>query len=95
MPSALAVLRLSAKVEIRRLHDRQVCRLFAFENPASVNAGLPISIGQAGSVNHYPRPTIFTLPSFVRVLAGFVWRRWARSFRYRVSRSRDDFEFLV
>ena len=51
-PSALAVLRLMHELEFGGLHDRQVGRLLALENPPGVDAGLAIGIGNAGSVAH-------------------------------------------
>ena len=44
-PSALAVLRLMHELEFGGLHDRQVGRLLALENPPGVDAGLAIGIG--------------------------------------------------
>src|ERR1700730_4451501 len=40
------------QLDFRRLHDRQVGRLLAFENPTRVDAGLAIRIGNTASVTH-------------------------------------------
>src|SRR5437879_3888924 len=40
------------ELELDRLHDRQVGRLLALENPPSVDADLAIGIGKAGPVAH-------------------------------------------
>src|SRR5262249_7735004 len=44
--------RVNDQLELRRLHDRQVRRLRAFENLSDVGAGLPPRIRNAGSVAH-------------------------------------------
>ena len=51
-PSALAVLRLMTNSTFGRLHDRQVGGLFALENPAGIDAGQTISIGNVATVAH-------------------------------------------
>ena len=48
----MAVLRLMHELEFGGLHDRQVGRLLALENPPGVDAGLAIGIGNAGPVAH-------------------------------------------
>src|SRR6266446_7454576 len=45
-------LEIDHKVEPGRLSDRQVCWLFALENPARINACLAIFVSKAGSVAH-------------------------------------------
>src|SRR5919198_907605 len=45
-------LEIDHKVEPSRLDDRQVCWLFAVENPARINGGLAIFVRNAGSVAH-------------------------------------------
>src|SRR5262249_42876927 len=45
-------LEIDREVEPGRLDDRQVCWLFALENPTRINAGLAISVRNAGSVAH-------------------------------------------
>ena len=49
-PSAFAVLRLMTRVELGRLQDRQVGRLVALENSASVDTSLAIRIRKTGAV---------------------------------------------
>src|SRR6478609_9390189 len=48
----LRSLQIDDKFKLARLHDRQVSGLFALENPAGVDASLPISIGPACTVAH-------------------------------------------
>src|SRR5262249_60874433 len=45
-------LEIDHEVEPGRLDDRQVCWLFALENPTRINAGLAIVVGNTGSVAH-------------------------------------------
>src|SRR6516164_8426868 len=47
-------LEIDHKLELGRLHDREVGRLLSFENAASVNAGLTVRIRNDGSVAHQP-----------------------------------------
>ena len=49
-PERLRGLEVNHQLEFRRLHDREIGGLLAFENPAGVNAGLAISVGEAGTV---------------------------------------------
>src|SRR6202035_4363192 len=42
------------QIELSWLHNWQVGRLFAFENPADVNCGTAIGIGQTRSIAHQP-----------------------------------------
>ena len=51
-PSALAVLRLRTRLELGRLHDRQVGRLFTLEDAAGVDTGLVVRLIRTGSVAH-------------------------------------------
>src|SRR5262245_28363545 len=53
-PSAFAVLRLMTFFEPTRLHHRQVARLLALENAASINANLAIGAPDACPVAHQP-----------------------------------------
>src|ERR1700730_8071782 len=53
------------ELEFGRLHDRQSGRLFALENPASVDTNLAKRIGQTGSIAHQPAIRT-TAPSHVR-----------------------------
>ena len=48
----LGGLEVDHELELGRLHDRQVGRLLALENPAGIDAGLTIGVGDAGSVAH-------------------------------------------
>src|SRR5437773_8635003 len=45
-------LEIDHKVEPGRLDDRQICWLFALENPARINACLAIFVRRTGSVAH-------------------------------------------
>ena len=40
------------EIELGRLHDRQVARLFALENPSGVNTYLVMQIKNTGAVTH-------------------------------------------
>src|SRR5215471_21838970 len=42
------------KLELRRLHDRQLGGLRAFEDAARVNAGLTKSVRHVGAIAHQP-----------------------------------------
>src|SRR5262249_10560543 len=53
-PQRLRGLEIDHQFEFRGLLDRQVGRLFAFENPPGVDAGEAIRIGNAGSVTDQP-----------------------------------------
>ena len=48
----LGSLEIEHELELCRLHDRKVGRLLALENPAGVDAGLAIGVGQARPVTH-------------------------------------------
>jgi hypothetical protein len=49
-PSGLRSLQVDHELELGWLHDRQIGRLLAPENPAGVDAGLTIGIGEACAV---------------------------------------------
>src|SRR5262249_7606060 len=48
----LGGLEVNDKLKLGRLHDWQVGRLLALENPAGIDAGLVIRIGDVGSITH-------------------------------------------
>src|SRR5260370_12827161 len=45
-------LEIDDQLELGRLHDGQIGRLGALENPTDVDAGLTISVGEVGRVAH-------------------------------------------
>ena len=53
-PSNRAAWALMTKLELGRLHDRQVCRLGALEDAARIYAGLTMRFRPARSVAHQP-----------------------------------------
>src|SRR5215831_1037268 len=77
---SLRGLEIDHKLELGRLHDREIGRLLSFENAASVNAGLTIRIRNDRAVAHQPAGR--------SELAPFVYRgnRMAR---------RQHYEFLA
>src|SRR5262249_40494957 len=46
------------ELELARLYDRQVGRLLALENPASIDAGLALGLGKTRSVAHQTAGTV-------------------------------------
>jgi hypothetical protein len=60
----LCGLQVDDQLELARLHDWQVGRLVALENPRSVVADLTISVSEVGSVAHQP-PGQDIFPQFI------------------------------
>ena len=48
----LGGLEIDDQLELGRLHNRQVAGLFALEDAADIDAGLPIKIGKVGAIVH-------------------------------------------
>ena len=73
MPSVLAVPQIDHELELARLHDRQVGRLLALENPRGIDAGETIGVDEIGPVARKA--------ARLRKLAPLVDRRKPRSAR--------------